>query len=171
MTLAGQKWTIWVRDILIGGAIVIAVLLWQQRDMLTSNTSVGVNNRHYATTHGTSEPLLADGKPTLVYFFAPWCQVCHLSIGNLEYIDNENIRIVRVALDYASEDDVLAFAQQHNIQAPILYGNEQLKSQFKVDAYPTYYMVNASHEIVSGTRGYSTAVGLKVREYLTQYKG
>lgn len=170
MKLAGQKWTLWVRDIVIGGIIIAAVLAWQGRDMLDQDGSVTIPHQVLPTLQGQPSPLLASDTPTLVYFFAPWCQICHLSIGNLEYVNNDNIKIVRVALDYANIEDVQDFATQHEISSPILLGNNQLKQQFNVNVYPTYYLLNAESEIIGGSKGYSTAAGLKLREFLINYE-
>lgn len=169
MEIAGQKWTLWVRDIAIGGLIIAALLMWQSRDMLEKDGSVAIVDQELPTLSGEVQTLLADNKPTLVYFFAPWCQICHLSIGNLSYIDNDNINIVRVALDFNTPEEVAEFARDHEITEPILLGNRQVQQQFNISAYPTYYLVDGDHNIVGGSKGYSTAAGLKLREWLIDY--
>lgn len=170
MEIAGQKWTIWVRDIAIGGLIIAGVLMWQSRDMLEQDGTVTIDNQVLPTLTGQQGPLLAEQKPTLVYFFAPWCQICHLSIGNLSYIDNDNINIVRVALDFGDPQEVQDFVNQHDITDPILLGNWQVREQFNVTAFPTYYLVDSNKTIVGGSKGYSTAAGLKLREWLIDYE-
>ena len=171
MKLLGQAWYIWLRDIAIGGVLIALVLAWQSRDMLKQDGSVAPQNQVLVTLDGERMRLLSDEKPTLVYFFAPWCQICHLSIGNLEYIENDNIRIVRVALDYDSVEAVEHFAQQHDIESPILLGNNAIRSAFNVTAYPTYYLLDSEQRIVGGSKGYSTAAGLKLRAWLNRYPG
>jgi hypothetical protein len=59
---------------------------------------------------------------TLIYFFAPWCQVCSLSISNLAYLGPEKINIVRMALDYSHVEEVQDFANQQNITSQIFWG-------------------------------------------------
>ena len=120
MKLFGQKWTVWLRDIVIGGAVITAILFWQSLDMVERDGSVAIPNTELPTLSGGSNALFKQGKQTLVYFFAPWCQVCHLSIGNLEYLDESNVNIVRIALDYESVDAVKQFALDHEIQSEIL---------------------------------------------------
>ena len=171
MKLFGQAWYIWLRDFVIGGAIIALILAWQSRDMLEQDGSITPGNQLLVNLEGHSEPLLSEDKPTLVYFFAPWCQVCHLSIGNLEYIENDNVKIVRVALDYESVEDVSAFAQRHDINSSILLGNQAIRDEFNVTAYPTYYLLDADQRIVGGSKGYSTAAGLKLRAWLNRYPG
>lgn len=163
----GQKWTVWLRDIVIGGLLISAILFWQSLDMVERDGSVTAINTQLPSLKGESIPLFQDGKKTLVYFFAPWCQVCHLSIGNLEYLDQSKVNIVRIALDYESVGSVEEFANKHEIQSDILLGNSAIKDQFNVSAYPTYYLLDADRKIIGGSKGYSTAAGLKLREYLS----
>lgn len=162
----GQHWTTWLRDIAIGGAIIAGVLFWQSLDMVERDGSVRIPNTVLPTLDGGQSSLFLEDKQTLVYFFAPWCQVCHLSIGNLEYLDESNVKIVRIALDYESVNDVAAFAKQHDINSQIMLGNAAVKHKFKVTAYPTYYLLDENQNIIGGSKGYSTAAGLKLREYL-----
>lgn len=164
MRIAGQKWTVWLRDILLGGLIIFVVLQWQERDLVATDGTVVIENRALVSLDGEELSLLANDKPTLIYFFAPWCQVCHLSIGNLDYIDSDKVAVVRVALDYPNVEDVAEFVQKHEIDAPILLGDRALQREFGIKAYPTYYVINKSHEVVAGTQGYSTALGLKLRQ-------
>ena len=74
MKLLGQAWYIWLRDIAIGGVLIAVVLAWQSRDMLKQDGSVAPQNQVLVTLDGERMRLLSDEKPTLVYFFAPWCQ-------------------------------------------------------------------------------------------------
>ena len=155
-----------MRDIAIGGIIISAILYWQSLDMVDRDGSVAIPNTELPTLAGNTDTLFKEGKQTLVYFFAPWCQVCHSSIGNLEYLDESSVNIVRIALDYESVSSVKKFAVDHDIQSEILLGNGSIKHKFKVSAYPTYYLLDAEQKIIGGSKGYSTAAGLKLREYL-----
>ena len=106
------------------------------------------------------------GKPTVVYFFAPWCQVCHLSIGNLEnlYQDKqEDINVVAVALSYDSKNAVAEFVGDKALTFPVLLGTNELMGEYRVDAFPTYYVLDSQGRIVSRSRGYSTELGLRLR--------
>jgi protein-disulfide isomerase len=50
------------------------------------------------------------------------------------------------------------------ISNQILLGNEELKQQFKIQGYPTYYILDEQQKVQAKTYGYSTALGLKLRE-------
>ena len=167
MKFLGQHWTKWLRDIAVGGAIISAVLFWQSLDMVERDGSVRIPNTVLPTLAGDTSTLFSENdKQTLVYFFAPWCKVCHLSIGNLEYLDESNVNIVRIALDYESISDVEDFVQTHEINSQIMLGNAAVKHKFKVSAYPTYYLLDENQQVIGGSKGYSTAAGLKLREYI-----
>ena len=109
--------------------------------------------------------LAAKDKTTLIYFFAPWCNVCHISIENLEntFLRNENIDVIAVALDFTEQAEVIAFSKQHQLTFPIVYGNTKVKADFKITAYPSYYVLDKDNNITAKSLGYSTELGLYLR--------
>ena len=157
------KWHIWLRDLLVLCVIFFAANEWQSRDMLEVDANLVLDNQVLVGLDGQTESLVKADKPTLLYFFAPWCKVCSLSIGNLEYLDFDKVNIVRVALDYSNVEEVRSFADKHNITSQILLGHDGLKQQFKVKGYPTYYIVDDQQKVLARSYGYSSALGLKLR--------
>lgn len=111
------------------------------------------------------QPLFEPGKTQIIYFFAPWCQVCHASISNLQsiYEEKPEISIRAVALDYSTVNEIKHFAAQHELSFPILLGDSELKKMFKVQGYPSYYVLNEDGEVKSKSLGYSTEAGLNLR--------
>ncbi len=110
-----------------------------------------------------------NGKNTVVYFFAPWCQVCHVSIGNLEnlYQDKQDdINVVAIALSYESSNEVKEFVADKDLSFPVLLGTNELMSQYQVNAFPSYYVFNEQGAITGKSQGYSTELGLRVRAML-----
>ena len=101
----------------------------------------------------------------LVYFFAPWCTVCALSQPSLSaFADiHPDVQIIMVALDWENSIDVSNFKQKHQFEHPILLGNQSLKYQWKIDAYPSYYFVDNTGKITSKDRGLVTLPGLLAR--------
>ena len=102
---------------------------------------------------------------TVIYFFAPWCQICHASIGNLQdlYEKNNKINVIAVALDYSSIDEVRAFSKQHHLTFPIALGTEAIKQAYSVSGYPSYYVIDEYNTVISKSMGYSSEVGLYLR--------
>lgn len=158
------KWHVWLTDVLILGVIVFAVSVWQSRNMLGVDSHISIDRQRLVSLDGQTSSLTKPNKSTLIYFFAPWCEVCSLSIGNLEYLNSDKINIVRIALDYSNVEEVQNFAAQHNISSQILLGHEGLKQQFKIQGYPTYYIIDDQQKVLAKSFGYSTALGLKLRQ-------
>ncbi|WP_448565254.1 TlpA family protein disulfide reductase [Thalassotalea ganghwensis] len=104
-------------------------------------------------------------KRLVLYFFAPWCSICHASISNLQqlYISNENIDVIAIALDFVDENEVREFAQQHQLTFPITFGNERVKQFYQIEGYPSYYVLDENNTVISKSIGYSTEIGLYIR--------
>lgn len=153
----------WIRDILIGAAVVLAFMAFQNRNLLEDNGSIQMAAQNFVQLDGEIYALAPSDKKTLIYFFAPWCRVCKMSIGNLEAVDTSKYEVIRVALDYQSMEEIEAFAQENDVQGTILLGGDIHKQRFNVSAYPTYYVLNEQLQIIKSDMGYSTFLGLKLR--------
>lgn len=161
--LTHTKWHIWLRDMVVVCAIFFVINAWQSQNMLDVESNMSVDDQLLVGLDGQTSMLIKPDKPSLIYFFAPWCKVCSLSIGNLDYLDPDKINIVRVALDYSNVEDIQKFADVHNISSQILLGHDGLKQQFKIQGYPTYYILDDQQKVLAKSNGYSTALGLKLR--------
>ena len=135
----------------------------RETNMLSSDTKVSATVVPTLTNETVS--ISATTKPVVLYFFAPWCEICHMSIGNLQsvYEKNENIDVIAIAMDYTDKEAVKKFTAQHQLTFPIALGNEQLKKQFKIEGYPSYYVLNEQNIVTGKSMGYSTELGLYLR--------
>jgi len=135
-------------------------------DMPLSNiASSAIHVDQIPSLMGNSISLNAQGKTTILYFFAPWCQVCHASIYNLQalYQKNEHLDVIAVAMDFTSSEEVMKFTSQHQLTFPIALGNEAIKQTYKITGYPSYYVLNEENVIISKSMGYSSELGLYLR--------
>ncbi len=125
----------------------------------------GVNIDKVPTLMGETVSLNAQGKTTILYFFAPWCQVCHASIGNLQALfqKNEHLDVIAVVMDFTSTKEVMNFTSQHQLTFPIALGNEAIKQTFEISGYPSYYVLNEENVIIGKSMGYSSELGLYLR--------
>lgn len=152
------------RDFFLVLVVFSLISYWQVRNMLASDGSVQIEQQLILSLNGEALPMLASDKPTLVYFFAPWCKICALSIGNLTYLNPNKVKIVVIALDYSTVNEVEIFTSKHEISASVFLGTDILKSEFNIQGYPSYYLIDSEHKVVSKSYGYSSALGLKLRE-------
>lgn len=108
---------------------------------------------------------LSPQKKTVIYFFAPWCSICHASIDNLQaiYQKNEEINVIAVALDFIDVSEIEDFVAQHQLTFPIAIGNEKIKKAYKVHGYPSYYVISEENTVIAKSIGYSTELGLYLR--------
>lgn len=136
----------------------------KQTNMLATDTSMNDYQFILPTTVGETVSLNANTK-TVIYFFAPWCSVCHASIENLQtiYQENQELNVVAVALDYVDENEINDFVAQHQLTFPVAFGTEQVKQAFKITAYPSYYVLDEQNTVISKSMGYSTEIGLYFR--------
>lgn len=137
----------------------------RETEMLSSSADVVPQAHSLKTLSNSNISLSANGEKTIVYFFAPWCQICNISIENLQniYQKNPHIKVIAVALDFIDNEDVLAFTNNHQLTFPVALGNEQVKADFKVQGYPSYYVLDGQNTIIARSLGYSTEIGLYLR--------
>ena len=142
---------------------------FRESDMLSADTKVeATNNLSFTkvpTIMGETIPLNSQGKKTVIYFFAPWCTICHISIGNLQalYEKNPQLDVIAVALDFVNKQDVIDFTQEHELTFPIALGNEKIKKAFSISAYPSYYVISEENSIIWRSMGFSSELGLYLR--------
>lgn len=125
-------------------------------DLQNNNQSL-LKNKHVNGQHSEAK--------TVLYFFAPWCSICRVSIGNLQnlYARDDAITIVAVALDYLDKSEVENFADKLQLSFPIVLGTEEVKQAYQVSAYPSYYVIDNNNNITHRSMGYSTELGLLLR--------
>ena len=157
------SWKRW----LLNGAIIIAVFLavsaWQGKDLVSSQEPAPLFK---LPTLSGDLVALEDfrGKRVLLYFFAPWCKICDLSIGNLNWVrklrSEDSTALLSVALSYADMQSVKSFQERNTLDVPVLLGTHGMLSSYRIRAFPTVYTVNKSGEVDGSTVGYATPLGL-----------
>ena len=149
--------------------IYITIQFWQSKDMLNTKTEVPQSQVLLKSVQTNKTQLLdlADQKnKTLLYFFAPWCQVCHLSVPNLVDLNKQALKdykVVAVALDYESTTSVKDFIAQHEVNFPVYYGDRGLQTIFRVSVYPSYYLIDRNGVVTDKVTGYTSEIGMKLR--------
>jgi thiol-disulfide isomerase/thioredoxin len=139
----------------------------RETSMLSASDDVVPVSHQLKTIMDKDIVLHADGKKTILYFFAPWCQVCNLSIENLQnvYQKTPNLNVIAVALDFVDADEVKNFTMNHQLTFPVALGNELVKADYKVMGYPSYYVLDEENTIIARSLGYSSEIGLYLRSF------
>ena len=159
-----------VLEITVFAALFFAVTAWQTRDLLETDRQPApaliANNLQGQVVD------IADrqGRPALVYFFAPWCPYCSASADNLVRLrklrDASELEILVVALDWESREQIQEYATEHELNMPVLLGDPEIWSNWRVQGFPTYYVLDREHRVVRRDFGYSTQFGLWWRTWL-----
>ncbi|GLX82261.1 TlpA family protein disulfide reductase [Thalassotalea eurytherma] len=154
-----------VIQILFFVAVFNVLSIFKASSMLPDDTKVASNEQVLPSLDEKTIPITATNKTKVLYFFAPWCQICHASIGNLEnlFLKREDVDVVAIALDYENVEEVHTFVMDKQLTFPVALGNNEIKSQFKIDGYPSYYVIDENNAVIAKSLGYSTELGLYLR--------
>ena len=134
-------------------------LAFQSRNMLATDGQVAPQLR--GTTLGGQAYDLEDaaGRPVLVYFFAPWCNFCAASAGNLNRLrrwrDADDIEIIAVALDWGAANEVRDYAERHDLNVTVVLGDVNVSRLWQIQAFPSYYVLDSRHRVARRDIGYS----------------
>jgi len=162
------------RSTLLNAGLVALVffgaLSFQTRNMLATDGQVAPELRGVTLAGQPYDLKDAGARPALVYFFAPWCRICAASSGNLNRLrrwrDVDDIEIVAVALDWGREEEVRDYVERHDLKVTVVLGEASVARQWRIQAFPSYYVLNDEHRIVRRDIGYSSQFGLWLRAWL-----
>jgi peroxiredoxin len=154
----------WGVDLAVLLAVLAAVGAWQTRGHLSG---VQAPSAVLATLDGERVSLDAlRGKPVLLAFWAPWCTICAAESQNLSWarrIAGDRARVVSVAASFEDVSQVRAYVREHAVDYPVLLGDEELIRAFRVEAFPTVYVLDAGGRVRRSAVGYTTTLGLLAR--------
>ena len=151
-------------------AVLVGASWWQARDLLPAGEPAP--EQLLPTVDGElvrlGEPR---GRPAVIYFFAPWCSVCDSASANVAALragrSASELDVYAVGLDYEREEEIARFADEHDLDVPVLLGNGRTRREYRVGSYPTIYLLDGEGRIVHRLVGYTTEIGLWLRLWLT----
>lgn len=146
-------------------AVFNVLSMFKESSMLSDNTTVESDIVSLPTIDDKMIPITANEKKKILYFFAPWCQICHASISNLEniYLKRDDIDVVAIALDFDNVEEVQQFVADKALTFPVALGNMEIKTTFQITGYPSYYVLDENNAVIAQSLGYSTELGLYLR--------
>lgn len=162
-----HKWA----SILFEVAIVVLVLLlfswYQNRGTLAADGKMAPDFTLKSIDGETYQLSQLKGKKVLIYFFAPWCSICHMSGGNLNDLraarEDDELEILVVGLSYEFEGEIQDFANELQLTMPVLYGTDQQMQDYKIKGFPTYFVIDEEGKVIHRSVGYSTEIGMRFR--------
>jgi thiol-disulfide isomerase/thioredoxin len=111
---------------------------------------------------GSAAGVPLTGKKTIVYFFAPWCTVCKVSMDALNmFAGKNNLQAIAVGLDYENRGELASFQQR--LDVPVYAGSAALQRRFSVDRYPTVYIFDGEGRVLHTMVGYTSRLGIWLR--------
>ena len=154
----------WLRDFALLAAVVVGITWYQTRDHVG-----GVSPAFDLQVLGGDDARVSSeslrGKPTLIYFWAPWCGVCEASSHNVSAthaaVDDANV--FSIAVEYRSLDNVRDFVERNDATYPVLLGESGTTAKWAVTSFPTIYVLDADGNVSSSVVGYTTEIGLRAR--------
>jgi thiol-disulfide isomerase/thioredoxin/uncharacterized RDD family membrane protein YckC len=96
------------------------------------------------------------GKPTLLYFWAPWCAPCKKQSKVLTkfHKDNrKNIDVVGVAISYSSKKSVRKYVRREKLPYLNLLGTESVSKSYKIGVLPSFVLLDAAGIVLNTNRG------------------
>ncbi len=165
--LRARWWFRWGMDGVILLAVVWAVMAWQGRNLLDSRAAAPP--LRLATLDGGVVDLTAlRGREVVLFFWAPWCGVCEAESGAISSLYHsqdgpEDAAVLSVALGYQDRAQVEGFVAEHGVDYPVLLGTDETAAAYRIDKFPTVYVLDEEGRIKSSTVGYSTSWGLRAR--------
>lgn len=168
--LKTRWWISWPLDLALILAMVWGISAWQTKDLLPTSDNTKAPTFELPALDGNIYRLTGtQAKTTLVYFFAPWCSICHLSISNLEKLrqlrTSAELSIILIALNWRDLAEVKQFVAEHQLTVPVLLGTPNLAAAYQITGFPTYYVLDAEGKVIQRAMGYSTEWGLRWRTW------
>ncbi len=158
-------WVRWGVDLAVLAVLFAAVAAWQARNL----PGAGTPAPDFTLTSLSGDTVRLDalrGKPVVVAFWAPWCGVCGMESSNLSQLRKlagDSAHVVSVAVAYEDEEAVRGFVQKHEVDYPVLLGDDAIQSAWRVDRFPTVFFVSPEGRVERAAVGYTTLAGLSWR--------
>ncbi len=167
-TRARSRW--WVRhalDLALVALVFVAVTAWQTRHLPKGAPAPDFTLRTLSGEQVRLSELR--GKPVVLAFWAPWCGVCKVESSTLSALRRTvggSAHVLSVAVAYEDEADVRRFAQEHEVDYPVLLGGSGTMEAFNVEQFPTTFFISPEGRIERASVGYTTRLGLLWRMWL-----
>jgi len=157
-------WSRWAIDIALVIFIFWAIGRYQSRNLLDDEVMAPAFT---LTDLDGVERSLSDyrGQTVVLLFWAPWCTVCSLESDNWARLQGwrDDIRVLAVAGAWETRSSVEEFVGDDREVYPVLLGDDAVLKAYKVDSFPTHYIIDPDGRIAWQGAGYSPTISLWLR--------
>jgi peroxiredoxin len=104
------------------------------------------------------------GRPVLLNFFATWCPPCIAEMPALEALAQAQpdcLKVVGIAEDSGSADEIAAFARQRRLTYPLLLDDGSAGASYSVRALPHSVLIDSGGRIAGTFDGIVTKAGVE----------
>ncbi len=154
-----------LRDLALFGGVLLAVEFYQNKDHFRGPLPNELGGRSWATLEGQELDLWHKSQPTLLYAFAPWCQICRIDASVFSIL-GDDWRIVALGMSWEELAELQDFQNETGLIAPVIPAAQPAFAQLQVQAFPTYFIVNKKGQVVYSWAGYTSSLGLVIRAHL-----
>lgn len=170
-----------LRSIGIGvlSVLMVSVSLWERGEATGHTMPVSPAPAFEIVTAGGDmfSNTTLKGRPALLVFWAPWCKVCQRELPELAkfYQDGKPQALHVLSIGFADlRANVEAFVEERPevFVFPNAYDEDRWLAQtFRVNATPTYVVLDSEGHIALVHRGGGVLQNPKFREFLSTVKG
>ncbi|MDR3627366.1 MAG: TlpA disulfide reductase family protein [Ignavibacteriaceae bacterium] len=93
------------------------------------------------------------GKVVIIDFWATWCPPCRKGIPDLVDLQKQfgnKLAVIGISLDTDTKDQVASFAQENNINYPVLFATpDVVQSYGNINSIPTTFIIDKNGNIVN----------------------
>lgn len=109
------------------------------------------------------------GESWLLYVWAEWCPMCQLQRPAINTVQ-QHWPVVTLAMQSGSPAAVADYLQAHQLHWTTIVDEEAaLATRLGVTAVPTLFVIDAAGNIRFSERGYTTAIGLRLRLWWSRW--
>lgn len=156
-----KRWLL--RDIPLILAVYLVIQTWQSRDLVDQSLPAQLQQRSLPTLTGGVATIGSHQSMSLIYLFAPWCEICKLSAANLNEWANQDLKVQSIALSWQERSEVEAFKNNSDLNTDILLGGDLEISELGVRVFPSYLIIDQNGQVILSWTGYTSKAGLFLR--------
>jgi thiol-disulfide isomerase/thioredoxin len=164
---ARSRWLGYLLNAAIAVGIYLALTAFQSRNLLATGLEQRAPGFELSTLDAGPVRLTDQrGKTVLLHFWATWCNVCESEIAMLNALHQEleeDQILLSIVADSESPERIKNLVAEHGIRYPVLLGTSELLSAYRVDSFPTNYVVRPNGSVGAHSIGMSTRWALGMR--------